>query len=70
MILSSHTEMSCLTSEGTGKNHPWQVEVDAQLPAMYDVGTSYSPPVIDCCVRRFKYDWRKWVANIKKELEG
>ena len=46
MILSSHTEMSCLTSEGTGKNHPWQVEVNAQLPAVYDVGTSYSPPVI------------------------
>lgn len=51
-VVKSHTEIECLTNEGTGYGHSWQVVVGGQassvmLPAVSgELGTSYAPPTV------------------------
>ena len=39
-------KLHCLTGEGTGAHHSWQLEVDGQRSVIFHANTSYAPPVI------------------------
>ena len=43
---TSSAVISCLTGQGTGRDHSWQVSVGGQLSVVLEANTSYAPPVI------------------------
>ena len=45
-VTKPHTEITCTSVAGIGKNHQWVVDVQGQVSAISTATTSYQPPVL------------------------
>jgi hypothetical protein len=48
IVSIGHTQLTCITTPGVGKNHSWEILIAHQAPALpiFHGGTSYGPPII------------------------
>lgn len=45
-VITPHSEMMCLSAEGVGRGHSWQVTIDDQISPVLDANTAYRAPII------------------------
>jgi hypothetical protein len=45
-VTQAHSQVSCVTAEGTGLNHSWAISVEERWSPDFHAGTSYARPVV------------------------